>query len=173
MANGEATTVYNLCNNSVGEASGVSGWGDRDQLSRISSDLNSKSTQTRGSPTCQTERVIRAHCSIGEPGEQLVTLPSHTTYPVSSCASCSFEWVGRWSCSDLVQDTAKAAARLNARPKSPAEISASWRGHSRLTPARVGPLLLLLERLHHDPEKRRAPISSTLRVEGNWPRQRQ
>ena len=88
VANGEATTVYNLCNNSVGEASGVSGWGDRDQLSRISSDLNSKSTQTRGSPTCQTERVIRAHCSIGEPGEQLVTLPSHTTYPVSSCASC-------------------------------------------------------------------------------------
>ena len=34
------------------------------------------------------------------------------------------------------------------------------------------PLLLLLERLHHEPEKRSAPISSTVRVEGNWPRQR-
>ena len=36
-------------------------WGDRDQPSRMSSDLDSKSTQTRGSPTCQTERVTRAH----------------------------------------------------------------------------------------------------------------
>ena len=35
------------------------------------------------------------------------------------------------------------------------------------------PLLLLLERLHHEPEKRSAPISSTVRVEGNWPRQRE
>ena len=35
------------------------------------------------------------------------------------------------------------------------------------------PLLLLLERLHYEPEKRSAPISSTVRVEGNWPRQRE
>ena len=39
-------------------------WGDRDQPSRMSSDLDSKSTQTRGSPTCQTERVTRAHYAL-------------------------------------------------------------------------------------------------------------
>ena len=93
---------------------------------------------------------------MGEPGEQHSC--RHATYPIGSCASWSFEWAGR--CHAF-------GSRLRLK-------ESQWTSQrTPLAGIHADPLLLLLERLHHEPEKRSAPISSTVRVEGNWPRQRE